>query len=302
MTFKAEIEDTCAEAFEGIYSRIIITADDVETLHGAADNASAFPSVVIGRTEGGVERWLDKSETPDRRQGAILQFWAGLEKEKTLSASLQKFETELSYRIRQDILVKPFTAVFDALSGAIGQIDMMELVGHCGDDYERVENRFGRTLIIVPLMVPDFLIERYLGYDRGVMGANFWIMCSTKEAVREAGKNALTAIHRVKGVVTPFDVCSAGSKPQTHYPLVGPTTNDPFCPSLKPRLGTASRVPEGVAYIPEIVINGASLDAVKEAMKKGIEAALEVDGVTRISAGNYGGTLGDYKINLLELF
>ena len=118
----------------------------------------------------------------------------------------------------------------------------------------------------------------------------------------KAGDKALEAIHRVPGVVTPFDVCSAGSKPETHYPLIGPTTNHLYCPSLKQKLGEASKVPDGVNYIPEIVINGVSMDAVKKAMKAGIEAARSVDGVVQISAGNYGGKLGKYKINLRELF
>jgi formylmethanofuran--tetrahydromethanopterin N-formyltransferase len=61
-------------------------------------------------------------------------------------------------------------------------------------------------------------------------------------------------------------------------------------------------VPEGVNYIPEIVINGVSLSAVKSAMKAGIKASLKVDGVVGISAGNYGGKLGAYKIRLRELF
>jgi formylmethanofuran--tetrahydromethanopterin N-formyltransferase len=61
-------------------------------------------------------------------------------------------------------------------------------------------------------------------------------------------------------------------------------------------------VPENVRYIPEIVINGVSMKAVKEAMKAGIEAALNVDGVVRISAGNYAGKLGEFKIYLRELF
>jgi formylmethanofuran--tetrahydromethanopterin N-formyltransferase len=103
-------------------------------------------------------------------------------------------------------------------------------------------------------------------------------------------------------VVTPFDVCSAGSKPETRFPWIGPTTNHPYCPSLRRRLGKDSRVPANVRYIPEIVINGISLDAVKEAMKAGIEAASEVEGVLRISAGNYGGRLGEFKIHLRELF
>jgi formylmethanofuran--tetrahydromethanopterin N-formyltransferase len=215
---------------------------------------------------------------------------------------LQKFETEFSYRIRQDILVKPFTAVFDALPNAEGKLDMMNRVGHCGDGYEWVETRSGREVIVVPLMIPDFVIERYLGYSRGVMGANFWVMCKTKESVKKAGRKALEAIHRINGVVTPFDVCSAGSKPETHFPLIGPTTNLLYCPSLRRRLGKTPKIPEGVHYIPEIVINGVSMEAVKSATKAGIEAVMGVDGVLRVSAGNYEGKLGEFKINLRELF
>jgi formylmethanofuran--tetrahydromethanopterin N-formyltransferase len=302
MSAKAEIEDTYAEAFAGIFCRLIVTADDERTVHSAAEDSTATPSVVIGRVEGGVEKWLSENETPDQRKGALLQFWGAINCETPLAESLKKFENELSYRIRQDILVKPFTAVFDAMLNAEGKLDMMTRVGHCGDGYEWGEKRYGREVIIVPLMVPDFVIERYLGYAHGVMGANFWVMCKTKEAVKMVGEKALEAIRQVNGVVTPFDVCSAGSKPETHFPSIGPTTNHPYCSSLKPRLGNASLVPEDVRYVPEIVINGISMEAVKEAMKAGIEAVLNVDGVVRVSAGNYDGKLGEFKILLRELF
>jgi formylmethanofuran--tetrahydromethanopterin N-formyltransferase len=299
---KPEIEDTYAEAFSGVFCRLILTADDEHTLRIAAEDSTATPSVVIGRVEGGIEKWLGESETPDKRKGAVLQFWGGLYPKKPFSNSLKKFESELSYRIRQDILVKPFTAVFDALPSAEGKLDMMTRVGHCGDGYEWMEKRSNRKVIVVPLMVPDFIIERYIGYARGVMGANFWVMCKSKEALRMAGEKALEAIHKVSGVVTPFDVCSAGSKPETRYPIIGPTTNHSYCPSLKPRLGEAFKVPDGVRYIPEIVINGVSMEAVKAATKAGIEAVLNIDGVVKISAGNFGGKLGVYRINLRELF
>lgn len=302
MVFKEKIEDTFAEAFDGIYCRLIVTADDEETLRKAASDATATPSIVIGRTEGGVEKWLSENETPDNRKGAILQFWGGIDEKKPLEESVKKFEIELSYRIRQDILVKPFTAVFDACVEAIGKLDMMERVGHCGDGYEWIEKRYGREIIVVPIMVPDFQIERYLGYNRGIMGANFWYMCKTKRAVMEAGRKALEAINKIEGVITPFEICSAGSKPETKFPWIGPTTNHPYCPSLKERLGAESKVPEGVNFIPEIVINGVSLEAVKEAMRVGIESVLAFDDVVRVSAGNYGGKLGKYKIYLRELF
>ncbi len=297
-----KIDDTFIEAFAGIYCRVIVTADDVETLCKAASDSTATPSVVIGRTEGGVERYLSPDETPDKRVGAILQFWGGINPKKTFAESLNKFETELSYRIRQDILVKPFTAIYDALPNAEGKLDMMERVGHCGDGYEWVENRHGREVIVVPLMVPDFIIEHYIGYGRGVMGGNFWFMCTTKQALKEAGEKALDAIHHVDGVVTTFDICSAGSKPETHFPQIGPTTNHLYCPSLKARLGRESKVPEGVGYIAEIVYDGVSVDALKEATKAGINAVLNIEGVVRVSSGNYEGKLGQYKIPLKELF
>ena len=290
------------ETFAGIFCRVIITADDETTLHKAAEDSTATPSVVIGRTEGGVESYLSENQTPDNRVGAILQFWGEINPKKTFEQSLQKFETELSYRIRQDILVKPFTAVFDALPNPEGKLDMMEKIGHCGDGYEWVEQRNGREIIVVPLMVPDFIIERYIGYARGVMGGNFWVMCKTKQALWASGKKALEAINQVDGVVATFDICSAGSKPETHFPKIGPTTNHLYCPSLKTRLGNESKVPEGVGYIAEIVYNGVSIEAIKAATKAGITAVLEVEGVLRVSAGNYGGKLGQYKIHLKELF
>lgn len=296
------IENTYAEAFDGFYTRLIVTAEDPETLRRAAEDATATPSTVIGRLEGGIEKWLGEKETPDKRKGAMLQFWGAIDKKKPFSDSLKKFEIELSYRVRQDILVKPFTALFDALLKAEGKIDMMERVGHCGDGYEWIEKRHGREVIVVPIMIPDFVIERYLGYAHGVMGANFWIMCKTKEALKEAGEKALAAIHEVAGVVTSFDICSAGSKPETNFPWIGPTTNQLYCPSLRLKLGKESKVPEDVNYIPEIVINGISMRAVRDAMRRGIEASSQIRGVVRISAGNYGGKLGEHKIYLRELF
>jgi formylmethanofuran--tetrahydromethanopterin N-formyltransferase len=299
---KPEIEDTYAEAFEGIVARVVVTTDHPTVLRKAAEDATATPSIVIGRIEGGIEKYLSKQETPDGRSGAVLQFWGGIDPNKPLTESVKKFEAELSFRIRQDILVKPFTALFDALPNPDGKIGMKERVGHCGDGYEWTENRYKRTMIVVPLMVSNFLIEKELGYARGVMGANFWFMCKTKRAVMEAGNKALDAISQVKGVIAPFDICSAGSKPETKFPLIGPTTNHPYCSTLKTRLGQESKVPKGVKYIPEIVINGTSMEAVKKAMKAGIRSVTKVDGVVKVSAGNYGGKLGKHKIYLKELF
>jgi formylmethanofuran--tetrahydromethanopterin N-formyltransferase len=294
-TIYDKIEDTYAEAFSGICCRVIITAEDEETLRRAAYDATSTPGAVIGRVEGGLEGWLDEYQTPDGRNGALLQFWYEED-------NLENFEVELSYRIRQDILVKPFTALFDASTDPEGYLDTMKHVGHCGDGYEWEEELFGRNMIVVPITIPDFLIESKLGYQKGIMGANFWYFCYSKDAVIEAGRKALEAIRKVKGVVTPFDICSAASKPETNFPWIGPTTNHPYCPTLQQVLGEKSQVPDKVQFIPEIVINGLNLEAVKKAMKVGIEAVLDYEDVLGVSAGNYDGQLGEYQIHLGELF
>jgi len=297
-----KLDDNYAEAFEGIFTRIIITAENEQTVKRAAEDCTSTPSIVIGRVEGGIERFVSENDTPDGRKGVLVQFWGGLDRSKPLQDSVKKFEIELSYRIRQDILVKPFTAVFNALENSTGQIDTMERIGHCGDGFEWEEDLKGRRMINIPIMVPDFRIERYLGYSTGVMGGNFWYMCKTKKAVFEAGQRALDAIHQVDGAVTPFDICSAGSKPETKFPWIGPTTNELYCPSLKSKLGDRSRVPEDVYYIPEVVINGIDLPTVTRAMKAGIESIWDINEVDRISAGNYEGKLGKYRIELKGLF
>ena len=299
---RVEVEDIYAEASDDLYFRILVTADDKITLRIAAQDATATPSVVVGRVDGGVEKYVGKEETPDERVGVILQFHCGLDDKKPLKETVEKFYKEFSYRIRQDILVKPFTAVFDACPNPVGKVDAMERIGHCGDGYEWIEKRYDHEMIVVPIMVPDFQIEHYLGYGRGISGGNFWFMCRTKRAVTKAGRKALKAIEGVEGVIIPFKVCSAGSKVETKFPWIGGTTNHPYCPSLRKKLGEGSKVVNGIKYIPEIVIHGLSLDAVRKAMKVGIEEASKVDGVVKISAGNYEGKLGKYKIYLKELF
>jgi formylmethanofuran--tetrahydromethanopterin N-formyltransferase len=294
-----EIEDTYAEAFDGLYCRIMITARDETRLKRAAYGCTALPMVVVGRTEGGVETWLNPKETPDKRLGVIVQFWGGIDEAKPFELSLKKFVKEVSYRIRQEILVEPTTCVFNALDSD-NKFDVMDTVGHCGDGKEWEEEYLGRRVFNIPLMMPGFRIERYLGYGIGVTGGNIWLMCRDEDSALKAGDKALEAIHQVKGAVTPFDICSAGSKPETHYPEIGPTTNHPYCPSLRIKIPD-SMVPEGVNSIPEIVINGESLVAVKNAIKAAIAAVKDIKGVVKISAGNYGGKLGRYRIYLREL-
>ncbi|MDR3223717.1 MAG: formylmethanofuran--tetrahydromethanopterin N-formyltransferase [Methanobrevibacter sp.] len=289
-----KVEDTFFEAYDGIYSRLLITADDEDILKQAAYDSTATPGAVIGRIEGGVEGFIDENKTPDNRIGAIAQYWFN-------SHDLKKFEIELSYRIRQDILVKPFTSVFNLTPNPKGFINMMKHVGNCGDGYQWEEKIFGKNMINVPIAVPDFKIEQEIGYSEGIMGANFWYMCNEKKAVVEAGKIIIEAINNIEGVITPFGICSAASKVETNYPWIGPTTNHPYCPSLKKRLVNESKVPDNVKYIPEIVVNGVNKESISKAIKIAIDSIVDREDIVKISAGNFNGELGNYNFKLLDI-
>lgn len=289
-----EVENTYCEAFSGIYSRFIITAKYRWLLEKAVSSATALPSTVFGESEGGLEKWLSPEETPDGRVGAMVQIWVA--KSKKYMDTLSR---EIGKRIRQGILVVPTTRVFNATQSD-KHIDAELNVGKCGDDYEWEEDRWGRKVIVVPIMFGEFAIERFIGFDEGVAGGNIWYFCQSEDAALEAGEAAVEALRQVDGAITSFDVCSAGSKVETKYPEIGPTTNHPYCPTLKGKI-SESRVPEGVKSIPEVVINGVDLHSVKKAMYTCVEVGSRIDGVVKISTGNFGGKLGKYHIYLKEL-
>ena len=73
-----------------------------------------------------------------------------------------------------------------------------------------------------------------------------------------------------------------------------------MCPSLREKIEN-SQLREGDNCVYEIIFDGATEEAVKKAMKLGIEAAVKVPGINRISAGNYGGNLGKFHYKLHEI-
>jgi formylmethanofuran--tetrahydromethanopterin N-formyltransferase len=78
------------------------------------------------------------------------------------------------------------------------------------------------------------------------------------------------------------------------------STNHQYCPTIK-KLVSDSRLSDEVNSVYEIVINGLNQKVVKKAMGIGINAAIKVPGVLKITAGNYGGKLGPFKGVLKEV-
>ena len=131
------------------------------------------------------------------------------------------------------------------------------------------------------------------------------IFCDSVDSGIKIGREGVKIISELDNICTTFDVCSAGSKPvppDAKYPEIGPSTNHPFCPTLKNKLSKEEyKVPEGVKSIPELVFNATDVDTIKIAMKKVIQGIIEMEGLIKVSAGNYEGKLGKFKIPLKEL-
>jgi len=308
-----KIDSTYCEAFYGLFVRVLVTAErgiypkdrsdpniENDELRFAAYRSTSTPATVVGRTEAGIEGWLPKEKTPDSREGAILQFWSMYDEKKSLESQIEKLYREFSIPVRQDILSCYTTSLYDWLKPSegieiVGTIDTQRYIGDCGGGYERVTDT-----IEVPLMGgQDFIVDKKLNVGKGVSGANLWFFCDTVLSGRKAGREAVKAISEIEGVITSFYICPSGSM-VANYKEIGPPTNYQYCPSLKNEIAD-SLVPEGIGAIPEIVIDGISLESVKSAMKAGIESVVEMAGIQKISAGNYGGKLGQVKLELREI-
>ncbi len=310
------IEDTYMEAFSGIYFRILVTAErgvrpedrhspwlEDDELRWIAYRATATPAVVVGRLEAGTEMFLSSEKTPDGREGVVIQYWWSYREDKPIEKQVEKFWYEVSIRIRQDILSCSggTSRVFNWLPQeySVGKVDTYELVGKCGGGYEWVEHKWGREMIVVPLMSGfDFMIERYLNYGIGICGAALWVFCSDVKSCREACREAVKKLYEVEGVVTPFGACPSGSLPE-YYPPIGPPTNYYYCPSLRGKI-SSSKVPEGVNSIFEIVINGMTREHILNAVRVCINELVKHEGVIGISGANYGGKLGKHMLKLID--
>ncbi|MFP6620012.1 MAG: formylmethanofuran--tetrahydromethanopterin N-formyltransferase, partial [Pirellulaceae bacterium] len=146
----------------------------------------------------------------------------------------------------------------------------------------------------------EFIIERRMGYEDGIMGGNLWFMGVDEDAAIEAAEKAAAAVDQVPGAITTFPggVASSASKAGSRYSFLFASTFEAYCPTLKEELGSDSRVPDGVTSIMEIIINGRNLETVADATQQAIVECRETPGLMRISAGNYDGRLGNNFIYL----
>ena len=289
------IEDTFAEMFPMWAGRILITAANEKWALIAARTASGFASsIIMSPAEASVEGLVSAKDTPDGRPGAIIQIY---------HSSRGELKHQMGLRIGQCIMTCPTTAAFDALPKAKRRIKVGRSLRLFGDGFQKSDEVAGRKVWRIPVMEGEFIVEDDFGIMRAVASGNMLILAKDWQTALKASENAKEAIsNKVRGVIMPFPggLCRAGSKVgSVNYKLPASTSHQ-YCPTIK-TLVSDSKVPNDVNSVYEIVINGLNQQVVKNAMTEGIKAAIQVPGVLKITAGNYGGKLGPFKANLKEV-
>jgi formylmethanofuran--tetrahydromethanopterin N-formyltransferase len=288
-----KVQDTFAEMFALWAGRVLITAQNEKWAQIAASLTTGFAtSVIAASAEAAIERTVPADQTPDKRPGILIQIY-----------NRDRFELkhQLMERIGQCTMTCPTTAAFNGLTGK-RVLTVGSSLRYFGDGFQKKAMVGGRKCWKIPVMEGNFIVEDGFGAMEAVAGGNFMIFAETQQAGLKAAEAAADAIRaNAPDVIMPFPggVCRAGSKAGSLKYKMKASTNHPYCPTLR-TLVPDSVVPEGVESVYEIVMNGLTLDAVKNGIKQGVTAALTVPGVVKISSGNYGGKLGPFKAFLKD--
>ena len=289
------IDDTFAEAFNMRATRVIITAQNHKWAYHAAQAMTGFATSVIGcGVEAGIERELSSDENPDGRPGiAVLMFAMG-------SSVLMK---QLENRMGQTILTCPTSAAFSGLESD-EKSNLGKHLRFFGDGFQTSKLIAGKRYWRVPVMDGEFITEETTGMVRAIGGGNFLVLARSQAQALNACEAAIEAMKKVHNVIMPFPggVVRSGSKVGSKYKSMFASTNDAFCPTLKGM--TKSELDTDIESVMEIVIDGLTEIDIRKATYAGIHAITQLgeeSGVKRISAGNYGGKLGQFQFHLRDI-
>jgi len=289
------IDDTYAEAFGMKATRIVITADSLTWAKHAANAAFGFATSVIAcGCEAAIEQELTPEQTPDGRPGV-----AGL----LFAVSTKELAKQLERRVGQCVLTCPSTAVYAGCTGK-EQLPLGKNLRYFGDGWQMSKVIAGRRFWRIPVMDGEFLAEESTGLLRSVGGGTFLVLARSRGQALVACEVAAAAIAALPGAIAPFPggVVRSGSKVGSKYKALPASTNDAFCPTLR-GVANSALTPEVEAVL-EIVIDAVSDAAMRVAMRAGLDAVCGIGaagGIVRLSAGNYGGKLGQFHYHLREI-
>jgi formylmethanofuran--tetrahydromethanopterin N-formyltransferase len=288
-----EVADTFAEAFPMRYARLIVTAATDRWAEEAARSATGFATSVIGcKCEAAIERALPDGQAPDGRPGIAVLLFA-MDREGVGKRVLE--------RVGQCVMTCPTTACFDGIEHAEKTVPLGASLRYFGDGFQASKVIAGQRFWRIPVMEGEFLVADSVGVGHGVGGGNL-VVGARDDAAALAAAQAAAEEMRGEGVALPFPggIVRSGSKvgARTSSSMLA-STNHQFAPTLRAQADD-TLVPDGVGALFEIVIDGVSEEAVREAMRRGLHAAAAA-GAAHVTAANFGGKLGEFHFPLSEL-
>ena len=280
------IEDTFAEAFTMRAARLVVTGKNDRWARAAALKLTGFATSVIAcKCEAAIERTLAPDETPDGRPGISVLFF-------TMGAD--DLGKRLIERIGQTVLTCPTANCFDGLADAPTRVDAGRALRVFGDRFQISKVVAGQRYWRIPVMEGECLLAESLGMVKGVGGGNFLILAESADDALAAAEAAVEAIDGTAGVILPFPggVVRSGSKVGASYKGMIASTNDAYCPTLRPL--TKSALPEGVNSVLELVLDGVTAEAIPGAMPAGNDpdCARSRPATTAASSGRTTSTCG----------
>ena len=275
-------------------SRIIITAESKYWLKKAVDSMTGFATSVIAcGCEGGIEKEIPPSKTPDGRPGMIVLIFA------MDSESLAK---QVLWRVGQCILTTPTTACFSGLE-TDEKINLGNAIRYFGDGFQISKRINNKKFWRIPVMEGEFVIEDKTSVTSGIGGGNILIIGTSNKEVLKAGEAAVKEMKKIDNIILPFPggIVRSGSKVGSKYKNLIASTNDAYCPTLKGI--TKTNLDKDIECVLEIVVDGINEKDIALAMKKGISIICKKfnKGIKSISAGNYGGKLGPFHFHLRDI-
>ena len=284
-----EIEDTYAEGFFMSGTRFLITADTPEWALEAGRKATGFATSIIAcGCEADIESVFESG--PDGRPGVAVTL---------MSMNHEKVAEQTLARVGQCVMTCPTTACFNGFEGG-EPIEIGKSLRFFGDGRQMSKLLFGRRFWRIPVMDGEFFCEESFGSFEGGSDSNLIIVGEDREVTLRAAEAAVAAMRASGEVILPFPggLVRSGSKVGSRYKKLVASTYHRFCPTLKNEEDTL--IPPGGNCVYELVVCSYSDRAIRRAMAAGIRAAA-IPGIVTITAGNYGGDLGQIKFPLYEI-
>ena len=278
-----------------VATRLVVTAATERWAKIAAAELCGYATSVIAcDAEAAVERNIGLVNTPDGRPGVSILLFA---------FSRSGLEQATVSRVGQCVLTCPTTACYNGIEDSLKDkhISIGGKLRYYGDGFQRSKKLGNQRFWRIPVMDGEFVCEDRFGTVVGVAGGNLLICGIDQMSTLAAAEAAISEIRNVPDTIVPFPggIVRSGSKVGSRYKMLKASTNDAYCPTLAAQTETA--LPAGTGAVYEIVIDGLSPESIRQAMRVGLHAACRCDGVTLLTAGNYGGKLGKHHFFLRDL-